>query len=254
MAINKIIIANWKMNLDTKEEAEKTASLVDNEDAVICPPFVFIDAVSRIIKKGKLGAQNCFYQEKGAFTGEISPIALMNMGCEYVIVGHSERRSIFQETSEDVNKKIKTATKLGLKVVVCVGEMKECTCDENDDENAEYIKKQLEESLQGTSPENIIIAYEPVSAVGSGCPIPVYVGKDRFNFIKRVLIDIYQIKIDTEEDITTVDVNIPILYGGSVNRENATDYLYEAGFDGLLVGGASLDGEHFQDICNKIKK
>ncbi len=254
MAVNKIIIANWKMNPDTKEEAERTASLIDNEDVVICPPFVFIDAVSKVITKAKLGAQNCFCEERGAFTGETSSLALKNMGGEYVIVGHSERRRIFQETSENINKKIKIATKIGLKTIVCVGEMKECTCNENDDENAEYIKKQLEESLQGTSPENIIIAYEPVSAVGSGCPIPVYIGKDRLNFIKRALIDIYQIEIDSEEDITNVDVNIPILYGGSVNRENATNYLYEAGFDGLLVGGASLDGEHFQDICNKIKK
>ncbi|MEA2092493.1 MAG: triose-phosphate isomerase [Patescibacteria group bacterium] len=238
----KTIIANWKMNPDNREEAEKLASLSDREGVVICPPFIFMETVLGTVKKGKVGAQNCFCEEKGAFTGEVSPLALKNMGCEYVIAGHSERRNIFQETSENVNKKTKKAMELGLKTVVCVGEKKECKCDESDYENAEYIKKQLQESLLDTSLENLIIAYEPVSAIGSGCPIPVYIAKDKMNFIKKVLIDIYQI-----------DINIPILYGGSVNEENASSYLYDAGFDGLLVGGASLDGEHFQRICRGVE-
>jgi triosephosphate isomerase len=246
--MSKIIIANWKMNPDNREEAEKLASLSDGEGVVICPPFVFMETVLKAVKKGKVGAQNCFCEEKGAFTGEVSPLALKNMGCEYVITGHSERRNILQETSENVNRKAKKAMGLGLKTVVCVGEMKECKCDERDYENAEYIKKQLQESLLDTSPENLVIAYEPVSAIGSGCPIPIYTAKDRMNFIKKVLIDIYQIKVDDEEDVTSVDINIPILYGGSVNEENASSYLYDAGFDGLLVGGASLEAEHFKKI------
>ncbi len=236
---NKIVIANWKMNPETREEAEKLASSTDGEGVVICPPFVFMETVLKVVKKGKVGAQNCFYKEEGAFTGEVSPLTLKNMGCEYVIVGHSERRNIFEETSDDVNKKIKKAMECGLKTVVCVGETKECTCDDNDYENAEHIKKQLQESLLDVPTEGLIIAYEPISAVGSGCPIPVHTAKDRINFIKKVLAGIYQ---------TGVEKKIPIFYGGSVGQDNASSYLYDVGFDGLLVGGASLDAKSFNKI------
>ena len=220
-----LIIANWKMSPSTLAEAKKLFNGVKNLDAVICPPFCYLDSKIRLSgAKFTLGAQNCLWEEKGAYTGEISPKMLKSLGVKYVIVGHSERRIYFQETDEIINKKLKAVLKFGLIPILCIGE--------KESEDAEIIvdrqlKKDLSEII-GKDTRKIIIAYEPIWAIGTG------------NFCepqkaKKVLESIKE-RIDNK-----------ILYGGSVNSKISADYI-KVGFDGLLVGGASLNAGEFTKI------
>ncbi len=232
-----LIIANWKMNPQTTEEAKKIASFSDEKGVVICPPFVFLRQVKDVVKKAELGAQNCFLGNPatggGAITGEISPKMLKKTGCGYVIVGHSERRNLFQEDDVLVAKKTEMVLKEGLTPIVCIGE--------KDAGDVEQIKEQINKGLKNIPLKKIIIAYEPVFAIGTGDPCDVDEAEKKKVFIKSILAKIYKNGEET-----------PILYGGSVNRKNALLYVKKASFQGVLVGGASLKAKEFKEIVKSI--
>ena len=210
--VKKLIIANWKMNPETLIKAKRLFNAVKKTKAIICPPFPYLS----VFKYNFLCAQDCHWEESGAFTGEVSPKRLKNLGVKYVIIGHSERRAL-GETEEIVEKKLKAALKAGLIPILCVGEKK--------GENAKkVINKQLKKNLKG-----VIIAYEPVWAIGTGN----FCSANKANKVREFIKE----KLDNK-----------ILYGGSVNSKIAKDYL-KIGFDGLLIGGASLDAEEFRKIA-----
>lgn len=210
--VKKLIIANWKMNPETLIKAKRLFNAVKKTKAIICPPFPYLS----VFKYNFLCAQDCHWEESGAFTGEVSPKRLKNLGVKYVIIGHSERRAL-GETEEIIEKKLKAALKAGLIPILCVGEKK--------GENAKkVINKQLKKNLKG-----VIIAYEPVWAIGTGN----FCSANKANKVREFIKE----KLDNK-----------ILYGGSVNSKIAKDYL-KIGFDGLLVGGASLDAEEFRKIA-----
>ncbi|MFA6524198.1 MAG: triose-phosphate isomerase [Candidatus Paceibacterota bacterium] len=241
----KIIIGNWKMNPSSLRQAEdlfksiqKTISYNLKIDVVICPPYVYLERLKKLSKKVALGAQNVSWQEKGAFTGEISAEMLKDIGVKYVILGHSERR-VMDENNIDINKKTKMAFSFNLIPILCIGEKER-------DENHEYlnfIKKQIEECLAGViknSISKIIIAYEPVWAIGKGAirqASPEEFREMRI-FIKKVLSDKFGAKIVEK---------VKIIYGGSVHKENAVEFLKENA-DGFLVGRDSLDSKKFTEI------
>ncbi len=209
--MKKIIIANWKMNPASMQEAKRLFDAVKNTEAIICPPFVYLS----VFKYKFLGAQDCHWEQSGPYTGEVSPKMLRDLGVKYVIIGHSERRAL-GETEEIVEKKLKAALKAGLTPIFCVGEKK--------GENArKVINKQLRGNLKG-----VIIAYEPVWAIGTGDFCSPEKAKQIREFIKKKF-------------------NNKVLYGGSVNSKIAKDYT-KVGFDGLLVGGASLNAKEFKKI------
>ncbi len=230
----KLIVGNWKMNPPNLAQAKRLFSLVakgaknlKGVRVVICPPFLYLPYFS---SKNHLflGAQNCFWEKTGAFTGEISPLMLKSLKVKYVILGHSERRRIFSETDVMVAKKIKTALDLKLNPILCIGEnLKE----RKTKKTRIVLKKQLKGSLSGLKKEKlsqVILAYEPVWAIGSGYPCDAKEAKDTLIFLRKFFKN-------------------KILYGGSVNSQNARFYL-EAGFDGLLIGGASLKAQEFIKI------
>lgn len=217
-----LIVANWKMNPPALKGAKllfdsigRGIKNIKNAEVVICPPFPFISGLKSDILNLKLGGQDCFWEDKGAFTGEVSAFMLKSLGCHYVIVGHSERRKYFNETDRTVNKKIKAALENGLKPILCV-------------ENVLQVKKGLKGVLRKEF-KNLIIAYEPVFAIGTGKPCSPEKAERMRREIKSV-------------------INVPVLYGGSVNSQNAGDYVKEAKFQGLLVGGASLNPQEFAKI------
>ncbi|HNZ83726.1 MAG TPA: triose-phosphate isomerase [Candidatus Pacearchaeota archaeon] len=223
--MKKIIIANWKANPTSDKEITQYFSKFNPKTSgriVFCPPFVYLKDFS----KGdfQLGAQNCFWENQGAFTGEITPLMLKNIGCEYVIIGHSERRMIFSESCEIINSKIRKIQENNLKVVYCVGEK------EGEDFN-KILKEQIEKELNHVDLENIIVAYEPVWAIGTGKAC-----------------DVKTAETAKKKIIETIGREIPVLYGGSVNQENAGGFLEI--MDGLLVGTSSLDPVIFEKICN----
>ena len=234
-----LIVANWKMNPTSLAETKRLFNSVKNgikkikkAEVVICPPFVYLSTFSqqyRRLVRGtvRLGGQDCFWEEKGAFTGEVSPAMLKNLGCEYVIIGHSERRRYFQETDEMINKKIKAALKVKLKPILCVGETEE---ERKNGKAEEILKRQIEKDLKEIESFNLIIAYEPVWAIGTGNSCGAGEAQNIKNFISGII------------------PSVKILYGGSVNSGNSKEYIKEAGFGGLLVGGASLDAEEFSKI------
>ncbi|WP_333784646.1 triose-phosphate isomerase [Thermocrinis sp.] len=233
----KLIAANWKMNKttqETKDYLEKFLGLVegiDGVDILICPPFTSLCVAWEILKdsKVKLGAQNCHYEQKGAFTGEISLDMLKDLGVSYVIVGHSERRWIFGETDELINKKIIACLEKGIRPILCVGEKIE---DREAGLTLKVIESQLKLALSGLEDvsDKIDVAYEPVWAIGSGNPAMPEDAQLVHSYIKELL------------------GKVRVLYGGSVNPKNASDFLCMPDVDGLLVGGASLDPLSFAQI------
>ena len=219
--MNKIIIANWKSNPTNLIEAKKLFNEVKETKAVICPPFPYLS----VFKYKFLCAQDCHWELSGAFTGEVSAPMLKDLGVKHVIIGHSERRKYFKETDEIINKKLKAALKVGLRPILCVGENKS-------QEVERVINNQLKKDLKGIAKKDlkkIIIAYEPVWAIGTGnfCSV------DKANKVREFIKE----KLDNK-----------ILYGGSVNSKIAKGYL-KIGFDGLLIGNASLDAEEFRKIA-----
>ena len=238
-----LIVANWKMNPPNQKEAKRLFSLVKNRlrkvkrtEAIICPPFLYLS----MLDGSSPGSQNCFWEKKGAYTGEVSPAMLRNLGCKYVIVGHSERRKYLAETDEMINKKIKAALKEKLNPILCVGE----TRTERDRGKTETVlKRQIISDLKNISGEKIskgfTIAYEPVWAIGTGNPCDIEEAQKMGLLIRKIISGLYS---------STISKKIRILYGGSVNSKNAAAYIKEAGFQGLLVGGASLDAKEFIQI------
>jgi triosephosphate isomerase len=224
-----------------EEFLNKIDNLQEKVDIVIIPPFTSIKTVSDALKGKKIytGGQNMYFEEKGAFTGEISPNMLIDAGASYVVLGHSERRTIFKESSELVSKKVKAAVKKGLKPILCIGETKE---ERIAGKTETILKEQLTGSLNGISKEemtNIIIAYEPVWAIGTGLTATPAQAQDAHSYVRKLLASIYG------ESISRIT---RIQYGGSVKPENAKELFSQPDIDGGLVGGASLDAKSLVDI------
>ena len=243
-----IIAGNWKMH-KTMDEALKLANDIKDEanktdiEIVICCPFTVISEVKRAIEgtKVKLGAQNMHWEEEGAFTGEISANMLKDLGVDYVIVGHSERRRYFNETDEIVNKKVIKAIEKGLKPIICVGE----TLDEREkNKTFDIVKRQTLIALENIGRDemiDVVIAYEPIWAIGTGKTASSQDANEVIAYIRSLLQDKYGSEISEE---------IRIQYGGSVKPSNATEIMNEADIDGALVGGASLKAKEFLEIVN----
>lgn len=248
MKKRKVFIGgNWKMNLnhlEGKEFVEKLLSLIRNneeKEIVIFPPFTTLFTVSEVIKnsKIKLGAQNVHWEDKGAFTGEISPQFLIALGCEYVIIGHSERRRYFFENDEMINKKIKKSLSINLKPVFCVGENLE---EREKGETLQVIENQLKRGLKDIKElKGMVIAYEPVWAIGTGRnALP-----EQANEVHRFIRDFISKNYGKE-----ISENLRIIYGGSVNKDNIKDLLKEEEIDGVLIGGVSIKLDEFSQIVN----
>ncbi|MEK7124109.1 MAG: triose-phosphate isomerase [Patescibacteria group bacterium] len=243
--MQKLIVANWKMNPETAEEAKKLfdsvkngVKKVKNIEVVICPPFIYLP----LLKGLALGAQNVFYKESGAFTGEVSPLMLKNLNVQYVILGHSERRNYFGETNEIVNKKIKAALRAKLSPIFCVGESQKERAKGN---TKLVLRSQIGEGLKGVKKgevQNLVLAYEPIWAIGRAGENPRE-AQTMGLYARQIIAKLFSLKVAKK---------IKILYGGKVNSKNAISYVKEAGFDGLLVGGASLDGREFSAILKSI--
>ena len=212
-------------------------------DVAVCPPNVYLEAVGQAIKGSavSLGAQNCYHEPKGAFTGEISPQMARDIGCTYVILGHSERRQIFKESNHDVNRKVLAALAIGLTPIMCVGE----TLDQRQSgQTAAVVREQVEGSLAGLSAEQmlkIVIAYEPVWAIGTGVVATPEQAEEVHADLRRLLQTGYNSQVASA---------LRIQYGGSVNAENATTLLGQPNIDGALVGGASLKADGFLAIVS----
>ena len=242
-----LIAGNWKMHktipeaLDLVRELKELVRDVNDRDILVCPPFTALYPVSREIEGSNivLGGQNMYFEEQGAFTGEISPLMLKDAGCSYVILGHSERRHIFGETNELVNKKVLSAVNHGLIPILCVGELLE---ERESGKTQEVVEKQVREGLKGVDGDNeFVIAYEPVWAIGTGKTATPELAEEVHLFIRQVLSDMFG-----SEKANSVR----ILYGGSVKPENAAGLLNMENIDGALVGGASLKAESFAKIVN----
>ncbi len=243
-----MVAGNWKMNNATGESVKLAQSIKENMtnvtggDVVLAPPFTSLSAVHEVIKGSpvSLAAQNMFYEDKGAYTGEISPAMLKDAGCTYVIIGHSERRKYFHETDENVNLKVKKSLAVGLKPIMCVGETEE----ERETGITEFvIGTQVRKGLAGIEkPDNIIVAYEPIWAIGTGKNATPIEAEEVHHFIRNLLAETYS---DAVNDLR-------ILYGGSVTPDNIGDLIGMKNIDGALVGGASLKSESFIGIIKKI--
>ena len=239
-----MVAGNWKMNKTLSEASELIQAMlpklkmIEGVDIVLCPPFTNLYFVRVETKKSdvKVGAQNMHWQEKGAFTGEVSASMLADF-CDYVILGHSERRQMFGETNETVNKKAHTALAHDLKPIICVGESLE---QNQAGKTAQVVETQCRESLQDITPEqaqNIVIAYEPVWAIGTGlAATPEGANEVHRDVIRPVLRDLFGAEIAE---------GMRILYGGSVNAENAGELFAMSDIDGGLIGGASLKADAF---------
>lgn len=244
----KIIIANYKMNYTISEAEYFINSIKDNintndTDVVICPNFIALDRVSDTIDGTNimLGAQNVHFEEKGAYTGETSVDMLISANVKYCIVGHSERREMFCETDDTVNKKIQALIAKDLNPVLCVGESLEIR---NNNTYLEHIKSQIINALKGVSTEqlvrNIVIAYEPIWAIGTGVSATSAQAEEMCKYIRDTIKELYNEKVSDK---------VRILYGGSVKAKNAKEILECENIDGALVGGASLTNE-FVAIVN----
>jgi triosephosphate isomerase len=214
-----------------------------DRDVAIAPPFTALHALSAVLKGSVIAlcAQNVHWEQEGAFTGEVSAPMLLDAGCRYALIGHSERRRWFGETNEDVNRKAKAALKAGLLPVVCVGE----TADEREaDQTFSIIRRQLKEGLNNISSDDIrraIVAYEPVWAIGTGKTATPEQAEEVHDFIRLFIARIHG---------ADIAAGIRILYGGSVNADNAGSLMAQKDIDGLLVGGASLDTGSFRKIID----
>ena len=238
------VAGNWKMNT-TLTEAEALAVSLRREldglpgvDVALCPPFISLERVSRTLEGSslKVGAQNMHYEDKGAFTGEVSPAMLQGM-CQFVILGHSERRNLFGETDELVNRKVRKAREVGLRPILCVGEHLE---ERQEGREEAVVSQSLSACLEGVaSPDGLIVAYEPVWAIGTGLAATGEQAQAMSALIRRLLVDLYG-----QQGAKAV----PILYGGSVTPTNVAEFVSQPDIDGALVGGASLDAQQFAEI------
>jgi triosephosphate isomerase len=245
-----VMAGNWKMNTNIDQAVSLVRKMlpgldkVKDAEKVVCPPFVSLSAVQAILANSsvKLGAQNLYFEEKGAYTGEISPLMLAGL-CEYVIIGHSERRQYFGETDQSVNRKIKAAMKVGLKPILCVGE----TPEENEAGKTDgVITRQVTEALDGISASSdLVVAYEPVWAIGTGKAASGIIANKTIGLIRRIISDAYG---------SGVGQQVRILYGGSVTAANIAEFISQPEIDGGLVGGASLKAGDFVSITEQTAK
>ncbi len=246
----KIIAGNWKMNYSLYQGEEFLLSIldrinIDNVDVVVCPNYIMLSSFSEILfsknSKVKLGAQNVYFEDKGAYTGEVSADMLNSIGVDYCIVGHSERRQYFKETDEDINKKVKKILEKDMTAILCVGETLE---QRNNNEMFKIIENQLEHDLKDVSKEEVykkvVIAYEPIWAIGTGVTATSIQAEEMCSFIREKIGKMYG---------ANVAENIRIQYGGSVNTKNVKEILSMDNIDGALVGGASLSDD-FVAIVN----
>jgi triosephosphate isomerase (TIM) len=248
----KIIAGNWKMNNDITETQNLISKLKAglnkksiNCSVIICPPFTSLQEANSLIAgtEIKLGAQNMHEEDNGAFTGEISAGMLLSVGCEYVILGHSERRAIYKESDELINKKIRKALEKGLNPIFCVGESLE---EREKDITKDVVKRQVIEGLKHVSKselERIIIAYEPVWAIGTGKTASPAQAEEVHHFIRELIQEEYG--QDSAEKMI-------IQYGGSVKPDNAKELLSQENIDGALVGGACLKADSFIGIIESV--
>ncbi|MFX1357067.1 MAG: triose-phosphate isomerase [Promethearchaeota archaeon] len=243
-----IIGGNWKMNRGTPQEASEMLKKlvpmvrkVKDIDVVIAPPFTVIYNVVSLLKKTnlKVGAQNMHFEDKGAFTGEISPKFLKDLGCEYVILGHSERRDLFNETDDIINIKIKKALSSGLNPIICIGEH---LGERERGETKTFVENQFNETFKNLRKEEmkkVVIAYEPIWAIGTGKTATPEQAEEIHEFIRELINDKYD---------KTIAETVRIQYGGSINPSNAKDLFEKENIDGGLVGGASLQTDSFYKI------
>lgn len=242
-----VIIGNWKMNksLDDAKLLIKNISsenLDINVEKVVCVPFVYVTEVKKLLEETDigLGVQNMYFENSGAFTGEISPMMLKSCGVSYVILGHSERRTIFKETDEMINKKVKSALQNDLIPILCCGETLE---ERNSKVEKEIVEKQIRSALEEIDKndiEKVIIAYEPIWAIGSGLTASSDDAEDMIKFIRNILNDIYG----------DLSQKVRIQYGGSVKPNNIKELMGKENVDGALVGGACLESTSFCALVN----
>ena len=262
----KLLVANWKMHLVRAQALEylkiftERVRNIKKTELVLAPPFTLLETVGRELQKThvKLAAQNLFYERQGAFTGEISPVMLKDVGCQYVIVGHSERRRLFGETDEIINKKLRAALDAQIAPILCVGETLEERC-------AGRTQRVLEAQIRGAlQPDfvwtvrlrqpmagedegqaKLVIAYEPVWAIGTGVTADPHEAEASALFIREVLAELFSAEIAQK---------VRILYGGSVTPANFEGFVQQPNIDGALVGGASLDPEAFAQMARMAER
>jgi triosephosphate isomerase (TIM) len=248
-----IIAANWKMNKTIEESiaffnefntklsdlSKDNNNIIENNTIIISPSFISLSEISKIKNEHiKLAAQNMYFEESGAFTAEVSPLMLKGL-CDYVIIGHSERRQIFKEPNQFINKKVLSALDHSLVPILCIGE----TEDERKKKKTNAVlETQLKACLKNVSEnqmKNVIVAYEPLWAIGTGKTATPEIAQEAHSFIREVLTDMYS---------QTTARQLHLLYGGSVKPENASELIKEKDINGFLIGGASLDANKFAEI------
>ena len=242
-----IIAGNWKMNKTPEETAELLGALKPlvadaTCDVVVCPPYVCLAEAAKALSGSniRLGAQNVHFEQSGAYTGEVSAQMLLALGVEYVIIGHSERRQYFAETDETVNKKVKASLGAGLKPIVCVGET---LLEREKGITAEVVSMQAKLALEGLSGEQVaglVVAYEPIWAIGTGKTATSQEANDTIAVIRGAIREVFGAAAD----------NLRIQYGGSMNPKNASELMGMPDIDGGLIGGASLKAEDFSKVVN----
>ena len=247
-----IIAGNWKMNKTLREGQELAIALrrelyqIEDVDIVVCPPYTLLAYLADALETSNIliGAQDVYWQDEGAFTGEVSPVMLKDIGCKFVIIGHSERRAYFGETNESVNNKIKATLRHNLTPIVCVGE----TLSERESgQTFKVLDDHIENGLKGITDTDIlkiVIAYEPVWAIGTGKTATSQQAQEAQKYIRDLLRKMYNNIADT----------VRIQYGGSVKPENITELMSQPDVDGALVGGASLKVETFVEIVKKASE
>ncbi len=258
----RIIAGNWKMYKTAKEAVFLVQDLEDQLDdlpqddrgydgveVIVCPPFTDLKSIYTVFGQDKpamkLGAQNMFWEDEGAYTGEVSPLMLKDLECDYVILGHSERRMYFGETDESVNKKVKAAIRHRIMPIMCCGESLE---QREAGETNSFIESQILGGTEGLDAEDMkgfVVAYEPIWAIGTGKTALPEDANDVIRHIRAVLASRFG---------TDVAQNVPILYGGSVKAGNIADFMAESDINGALVGGASLEAESFAGIVKNAGK
>jgi triosephosphate isomerase len=249
--MKKLIVANWKMNPVNREKARKLLNSlkkrltnIKKAEIVICPPFVYLPILAEgsFFKTFKLGAQDCFWKTEGPFTGEVSPGMLKDLRVSYVIVGHSERRKTLSETDEMISEKVSGVLKAGLYPLLCVGETKK---EREKGRTFEVLRRQIKiglKKVKKTEIKKVVIAYEPVWAIGTGEHCRVKEATEAVLFFKKTIISLFGRRAR----------DVKVLYGGSVNSKNSSDYLKEPWIDGLLLGRASLDALEFAKILKNV--
>ncbi|MDH3267770.1 MAG: triose-phosphate isomerase [Ignavibacteria bacterium] len=243
----KVIAGNWKMNMNLHQSQKLVSEILNGlgkdskAEVIVCPPFTSLSEVNSLLKdtQVKLGAQNMYFEESGAYTAEISADMLKSVGCEYVIIGHSERRVIFNESDELINNKVKAALTKDLKPIFCIGELLE---QRESGKTMQVVSTQIEKGLEGISPEqmkNIIIAYEPIWAIGTGKTATPQQAQEVHLFIRELV---------AKKFSSLVAESLIIQYGGSVKPDNSGELLSQKDIDGALVGGACLKADSFLSI------